>query len=456
MLENIPEQIISRAALALSKSWGLATAFLGIFLFLLASLSSTNIFDDRKILLGFCAFAASIFALVLYKLVRPPVFKPESVGFLLAIRSDSKEAQDRINNDLQEALLNSLKETNSSLPFDVQVLQPFHAANVVSNETATYYALKSKARFVLFGSLTKRKIKSEDHFVLHVEALVTHRPTTEANQTTLSQEMTAVLPLKANIAANHDLEGLELTGRLFGLGAQYVMSVVLFLSGDQKASISALTELNKKLKTSQLAREWPGSKTLKTLAPKRLLDFQLHELDNEYFQWRNDHKSDRLQLIEKTFNNLPEQWKNDPRYLSSRAVCHFVLHNNVAAARDLIKKIGSIAPQYPTWRYSLAFLDAYEGDIPKAKSEYLRAFRFDTTQTTALEVEEFLAWTIESDSSKVQLLFFLGFINFHRKKDYTSAARDFAAFIESSHSGRFPDLIQEAKDMIRTCNEKAS
>jgi tetratricopeptide (TPR) repeat protein len=393
-----------------------------------------------------------IFYIVLRQVFYPPTFRNKNqIGFLLAIRTESKESRDRLNNDLKDALLKSLISITPSVAFDVRVLQAFHANNVVDREIATYYAGKSKARFVLFGSLVKRRIKGEEHFVLHVEALVTHGMTTVENQSTLSNEMSAVLPLTANIAASNELEEFELAGHLFGFGSQYVVSVALFLSGDRKAAISSLTDLYKKLQHSEVAREWPGAKTLRTLVPKRLLDFQVISLNDEYFQWRNDHLVHRLQLIDSYFPNLPDEWKKDPRYLNIRAICHFVLFNNIQATRELIKKVGSIAPDFGGWRYSLAFLDAYEGDTRKARLEYTKAFKFDSTAEISIEVEEFLIWIVDSHKEKSQLIFFLGLLNFYKKKDYPSAIRDLQLFLQTPESASFPELISEAKMLILTC-----
>jgi hypothetical protein len=456
VLDKIPESVIARAAYVLTTPWGIASLFVGLLIFFVVSLSTVSVFSGSYLLFAIAALAAAIFTAVVNNLIHPPKFKTDEVGLLLAIRADSREAQDRIDNDITTALIDSLRETNSSIPFNVQVLQQFHARNVVTNDAAIYYAGRTKARFALYGTLTKRKNKAEDHFVLHVEALATHAPTTQENQNTLANEMKAILPLKANIAAKNELEGLELTGRLFGLGAQYVMGVVLFLSGDTKASIRALDALSKKLKTLSASHKWLGAKQLNALAPKRLLDFQYSEIDAHYFQWRSDHDPARLQEIEAIFTQLPDQWKKDPRYLGVRAVCHFVLHKNIPAAQDLLKKIGALDANVPTWRYSLAFLDAYENNISSAKSQYMQAFRSDGTTDISLEIEEFLLWIYETDKSKVQMLFFLGLINFHKKRDFASAARDLEAFIKSNNSTHHPDLDREARQMIQKCKEIGS
>jgi tetratricopeptide (TPR) repeat protein len=185
-----------------------------------------------------------------------------------------------------------------------------------------------------------------------------------------------------------------------------------------------------------------------------LLDFQQIEIDAQFFEWRSDHDHNRLLLIEEIFSNLPNLWKSDFRYLSIRAICHFVLHKNIQAARELVKKAGTIEPKHPTWRYSLAFLDAYEDDIDGARSLYQAAFRSDSTNQVSLEVEEFIIWSYEVDPTKVQLLYFLGLINFQKKKDFTSAKRDLTAFSTSQHSQRYPLLRTDAQRMIDVCSSE--
>lgn len=451
MLQKVQTTAIAKSAHLLSRPIGWVSAFLGITLFLALSIGTAGVVDSKQLIWAISGLLGFLFTAIARNLIQPPVFPRKTIGILLAIKADSDESQSRLENDLAQALLDSLQEANTSLPIEVKVLQQFHAPNVIDVESATDYAKITGARFVIFGSLTKRKVKAEDHYVLHVKSLVTHTPTTIQNQSTLSQEMAVVLPNKANIAASDDFDGLEITGHLFGLGSQYVIAVAMFISGDRSTSIAVLKNLNRKLKTARLPRDWPGSRTIINLAPKRLLDFQFGEIDHEYFQWRTDHDSNRLRLIDARFSQLPETWKKDGRYLNIRAICHFVLTKNVGAARQLIQRVGSVSPESIVWRYSLAFLDAYEEKIPEARAAYLRAFRFDDTSEIALEVEVFVSWITEIDRTKEYLLFFLGFINFHKKKDFSSAVKDFQKFLSAPSSSKFPQLADEARLLIKQC-----
>lgn len=451
MFQKIQEQIVNRASYLCTKPLGLFLFWVAALLFLIPSLSAASVISDSVWLFAIAMVGATAATGIVYSLVRPPEFLDEEVGLLLAIRADSTEAQDRIESDIASALLDSLRESNSTLSFNVQSLQQFHARNVTTDEVATHYAIKTRARFVLYGSLSKRESRDGNQFVLRVEALATHAPTTRENQSTLITEMKSVLPLRTRIDTRTELEGLELAGQLFGLGALYVISVVLFISGDISASIRALSGLTKRLQSSSIAQGWTGAKKLKELAPQRLLDFRYAEIDEQYFRWRGDHEIQRLRAIEEIFDVLPESWKKDLRYLSIRAICHFVLHRNVHAARALLRKVGEIDPKFPTWRYSLAFLAAYEDNIPAAKSLYQQAFAADPTTEISLEVEEFLHWVYDSEPAKIQMIFFSGLINLLKKQDYQSAKRDFEAFLSSTDSNRYTNLRDEAREMLEKC-----
>lgn len=452
MIDKLPESIIEKCALFFTRKFSWIPILSALFLFFLFAIHNINLINDKRFLAIFSVLMALGSYYVLRQIICPPLFgNKDQIGFLLAIRTESKDAHNRLNIDLKDAIVRSLSTIDTTATFNVQVLQSFHANNVSDRDIATYYARKTKARFVLFGSLVERRVRGEEHFVLQIQALVTHGTTTIENQTILSSEMSAVLPLRANITSKNELEGFELTGHLFGFGSQYIVSIALFLSGDQATAITALTDLNKKLQSSQIAGEWPGSKALKALVPIRLLDFQHITINHEYFKWRNDHATNRLQLIEQYFSALPEEWKKDWRYLNIRAITHFVLYNNVNAARELIRKVGSISPNCIVWRYSLAFLDAYEGNTVSARAGYLRAFKYDLSSETAIEVEEFLNWIVSKHIEKSQLVFFLGFLNFHMKKDYLSASNEFQLFLHSPNSILFPELVAEAKGLLAKC-----
>jgi hypothetical protein len=247
VLNKIPEQVLPKAVLILTKPWGLGVCFFAAFLFLLSALSAVSLLANSNWLLAAAAVGAALITLTASALLRPPKFSHDQIGLLLAIRADSKEAQDRVETDIATALLDSLRETGSSLSFSVLPLQQFHARNVVTIDAAKYYTAKTNARFTLFGSISKRASSGGDQFILRVDALVTHSPISDEDQSALANEMQNVLPLRTKIDVSKEFEGFELTGRLFGLGAQYVISVVLFVSGDSKASIEALSSLSKKL-----------------------------------------------------------------------------------------------------------------------------------------------------------------------------------------------------------------
>ncbi len=451
MLDKLPDSLVAKLVFWFCKPVGIGIAAIAFTVFLAVVLEPTGLGKWHSALWGASFSLALLASLVAAALLRPIKFGKGDIGILVAITAESAEAQSRLENDLINELRRSLEAAGSHLPMRVKLLQKFHVPNIVDVTTATQYAAMSGARFVLFGALTKRSIKSEDHYVLSVTSLVTHNPTTQENQSVLRSEMSEVLPQKAEIAAKDELKGLELTANLFGIGMRYVISVALYVSGDRTSAISFLEQLKYDLSTAKLPSNWIGSQSLIRLVPKRLLDFHFDAIDKEFFLWRTDHDEERLKLISSTFDVLGDSWKKDLRYINMRAICHFALNSNIAAARQLIIKGKSLAPQAQHWQYSLAFLDAYEGKFADAKKKYLSAFRADKTTGLSIEVEEFVHWMATKDVTRPQFHFFLGYINLLQKQDAVSAARDFQTFLASPNLGKAEELIESAREFLATC-----
>jgi hypothetical protein len=451
MLDKLPDSLVAKLSLWCCKPVGIVILTIAFTVFLAVFLGPTGLGNSPYFLWGASSSLALVASLIVALLVKPVKFKKSDIGILVAITTESTEAQNRLENDLVNELRRSLEAAGSNLPMRVKLLQKFHVPNLVDADTATQYAVMSGARFVLFGALTKRSIKSEDHYVLSVTSLVTHNPTTQENLSVLRNEMGVVLPQKAEIAAKDELKGLELTAHLFGVGMRYVISVALYVSGDRTSAISFLGQLKNDLSTAKLPSNWIGSQSLLRLVPKRLLDFHFDAIDKEFFEWRNDHDEQRLQLISSTFDELGDSWKKDVRYINMRAICHFAVGSNVAAARQLIIKGKSLAPDAQHWQYSLAFLDAYEGKFADAKKKYLVAFRADKTTGLSIEVEEFVHWIAAKDITRPQFHFFLGFINLLQKQDAVSAARDFQTFLDSPNLEQAEELVGSAKELLAKC-----
>ena len=120
-----------------------------------------------------------------------------------------------------------------------------------------------------------------------------------------------------------------------------------------------------------------------------------------------------------------------------RAIWYFVARRDVAAAKREIRKCKD-SPDC-AWRYSEAFLLAYEGALTQAYRRYRVVFRHSCPEHLPVEVEEFIMGVLEEEPDKVQLHFCLGVINYFAKGDKARALQELERFLEAAPRKAFPD-----------------
>ncbi len=133
--------------------------------------------------------------------------------------------------------------------------------------------------------------------------------------------------------------------------------------------------------------------------------------------------------------------KYDPNWYSghlAQAIYDFVLRRDLPAAWEFVKQCRKIPDT--TWRYSAAFLYAYEGDLNKAYREYKKAFyNSPENPTVPIQSEDFIHLVLEEEPEKGQLYYCLGLINLWAKKDFVAAKNDFQQFLNSEAADDFPE-----------------
>jgi tetratricopeptide (TPR) repeat protein len=138
-----------------------------------------------------------------------------------------------------------------------------------------------------------------------------------------------------------------------------------------------------------------------------------------------------------------------------KAICEFVLRKNVLAAQALITKCRDDSDS--TWRYSSAFLHAYQGKMKEAMSDYRKAFKGTVAdKSVPIQCEGFIQSVLATDPNCVQLHFCLGLINYHAKEDFAVAAEDFGKFLSMVKDGEFKSVAVKAQELLGDCKLKLS
>ncbi|MBL8522766.1 MAG: hypothetical protein JNN20_03655, partial [Betaproteobacteria bacterium] len=190
------------------------------------------------------------------------------------------------------------------------------------------------------------------------------------------------------------------------------------------------------------------AENLRRLVPIRLSDVYSNQCDKWFQQWRQDRSLDSLRRVA-SYNELFGQISKDRfKYLNFKAILVFVTTRDAEKALAILLSIKNADAIAPHVRYSIAFLQAFKGQMALAERSYTTAFGLDRGGEVAFEVEEFIAWIAADHPDKPQLHYCLGLINLRGKKDAQLAARDFKRFLALAPEEQFGQQIRTAKNHV--------
>lgn len=413
-----------------------------VVLFLLLTLFS--IVDLSKVtqtqLLIIIISLVFIFLIWLYSRRIPKVPK-NKVGFIVSVKTNDEEVQKILKSDFIDTLQNLINNSKHSYAFHFIEYPKRLAGKINTKEEAHHYLSKSKGHYMIYGRAAVRFIDGKNHHVLNFAGVIKHRPMPLEISRNLSKEFTELLPQRVFFATENDIFSFEFTSKYIILVSKYVIGIASYLSGDVEYAQSLLEDVYKSLKSGKL--NLPAIIKIKQRIPDRLVDIYLTQAAILFKRWDKHH---HCKLIEEAIPFLEKIEKirpNDYQFLLLNAIRYFVIDRNLAVAIREIRKCKH--ENGPEWRYSLAFLQAYQGNLKQAYKQYQLAFRRTTDNKLPIEIEGFIIWMIEKEPEKVQLYFCLGLINFHTKGDLASAYRDFRKFLEEAPK----DIYENEKRIAR-------
>ena len=412
--------------------------------------------DDGGITILVGASAAVTFVLLagfwLYT-VRIPKNPKGKVGIAVAIISDEEQEGKQIEYDLVRSLRQLLHRDPAGANFHLLVL-PTHAAEQISDFGSADRVLRqTRSHFMLYGQAKRRNYLGKEVHVLSLEGVVRHAPVPKNVSDSLANDFRQVLPRRVLVPRESDAIAFEVTSAWVDLSARFIVAVAAHLSGDVLYSERLFLDVEKSLQRAQELQGW--LQPIARLLPDRIKGLYhdwLLGLYDRYFMTREERYIEQADAV---CDKLLAREATDYAALLIKAIAEFVLRRDVRTARDLITRCRRIRDV--TWRYSLAFLHAYDGDLQSAHDEYRRAFRGALQNITVpIQCEEFIQIVLEEEPNREHLNFCLGLINYNAKKDYTAASRDFDRFLGSSTVGAFPWAKKLAEELRAKCDELCS
>jgi tetratricopeptide (TPR) repeat protein len=397
-------------------------------------------------LLGFFSFALVL--VVWFYVHSIQKTQKGKIGIMIAISSDQEDEARQVEWDfiasLRELLLRDAEESGFQL-----ILVPAFAASSINEggvKVAERYLDKARAHFILYGRARKRMANDKPTHVLNLNLIVRHRRLPEPVKRQFQKDISQALPRKLLLPDDQAVLAFEVVSQLANLGARYTIGLAAFVSGDFRLAEKLLQDIERQLANSDI----PHIKQSVPELLKQLYGAWLNIASNTWFLARDD---GYVNLTDEIATKLLERDGMSYHALISKAIANFVLRRDIQGAVDLLKKCQNSTD--PTWRYNLAFLYAYEGQLEEANEQYRQAFKGELMNPDIpLHCEDFMQRILDKEPDKKQLHFCLGSLNYNMKRDYSAAIEDFSKFVDWSGSEKFPHLRETSVDLQRRSRER--
>ena len=355
-----------------ARSLILVLIVVAVFLLWAFSVIDLSKFGWKQIIL-FLIILISITA-VWFSTTRIQKAPKDKVGFGVALATENKEQRQKIYHDLIVTLRTLLSQSRFRYRFAFIEYPQYFAEKLEDVDAARKFLKDANLRFLIYGRVRTRVINEKETHVLQLEGVVSHRPVEAEISNQIAVEFGELFPRRMSIVNENDLFSFALGADLIRFVSMYIISVAALISGDIVYSQELLESLHQQLKND--TRELQPLIKIKQRAYQRLLEvYSLHSY--LYIRlWATTKDPNFLLVAEPLINRLQELEPDSYDGHIRRSLWLFVMKRDITGARKEIAKCNHIRHN-AAWRYSHAFLFAYEAKNDTALSEYKKAFKGD-------------------------------------------------------------------------------
>jgi len=374
-----------------------------------------------------------------------PKVKPGRVGILVALTGDNTEQEQRLQKDYIGHLQRLAHEDVARANFEVIAYPPHLAVRLKDKDSALLYGNQSRAHLVIFGGARLWRSKGKEVHYLQFDGCVRHVPIDAEVSKALAADIGTALPGRVIIPRDDDAFKFEIASEWLEIAARYTVACAALISGDVIYAERLLLELEQRLR--QLKPPLiPQMHAIAQRVPQRLMA--------TYAAWRlrlaHQHFMTREPALLKAAEEIADkQLARNPHEYGARllkSMAAFELRNDTIEARSHLASVKRVNDA--TWRFNLAFLYAYDGDMRNARAEYRMAFTSRVSDLTVpVQCEEFIEIVVRREPDKVQLYYCQGLINVHAKKDPVGAQMVLQRFLAEA-GARFPEEQEDAHRLL--------
>ncbi len=368
------------------------------------------------------------------------------VGFGVAVAFEDADEERRVRSDFVQALRGLLDRSRFRHRFDFREFPSQVGESIVDDDAARRLALGYGLHFLLFGRARVRQVSGRPSLVIDLRGLVRHEAVDQWVAAQFREEFSASLP--SRLVMPCDLLSCEFAARHIDIVAKYIIATAALFSRDIPYSQQLLGDAEASVHAAiQEANSAPLSALLDRIQ-RRICDVSYLALQRSMNAYRLKREKSALEAAEVHIRELRKRGKEgDYGVCLAAAICAFVLRRDLVAARAEVAKCQKVDDA--TWRYSEAFLLAYDGDLQAAYRAYAKAFAAPLRDPTSpTQTEEFIQIILEEEPDRYWLYYCLGLINERAKNDIESSLRDFKEFLARADEERFPTEVRLARRWV--------
>lgn len=328
---------------------------------------------------------------------------------MISISCSDEHEKKVIKEDFISTLRELIKQGKTGGTIQFITLSDHHSQKIIDPEDAKSVLEKTGAQFMIYGRVRGRKINSKPHHVLNLEGLVAHKPIPDKISLKLAKEFKELFPRRLQIPTENDLFSFEFTSQWTDCVARYIIGIATALSGGVSYAERLFKDVINILE--QRSENFPIYKKLKERVPRRLAELYQLRAYNYYDLWFRNKTPEAIVRMGEEIDKIEPQFRDRYLTIGIRAIHSFLTKKDTKEAIAILEKCNSKFLKDATWRFSLAFLYAYDGNLDNALRQYTRARNYSIHPKTLAELEDFICWMLEEEPPKYQFYFCPGYIN---------------------------------------------
>jgi len=358
-----------------------------------------------------------------YKL---PKNKRKKVGIVIAIHAETNFEEIRLKADFITKFKENINKEKFSEVINLIVLKNHFSENLNDIKDVLKLHKKIRGHFYVYGRI-KRRTDEDRKYFLRLEGLVAHRPIDIKTRNLLRREFISILPKQISFFETFEFTGFEFTADIVYLAARYITGIAAYISGDPKLAHEFHSNLKEEF--NKFLPLPPNLQAIKNKIPLLLSDEELIITRYHYLKKNYNEMGKWLK------QSLASNQNNYGGWLL-KAIVDFLpeLNNNPQEALKSIERARRYVRGTHEWRYSRAFLYFWLGRYTEALRDCknLSQKSYIGEDITISEVENFNLQLFKRDIGKVQLYFWLGYINYIKKRNLPMAHEYFSKFEEKA------------------------